>query len=171
MKITKKFIKENPEMKLKELCPELFENKLEVGKWYKSLEHPEQLIFILDFKDVQKIKAYGFDIYGIWKSDEGRFSWGLPEDGKYKPATPEEIKTALEKEAVKRGYKEGVRIKSFNKKYGICMIAKNDGTIFENNELWIGGCRVFSEGTWATIIKPNRMTKQEAKEKFNIEIV
>lgn len=93
---------------VKEWFPEVFETKLEAGEWYKSLEHPKQIIFASDIKDVQHIKGYGFNTRGDWESCDDRFSWGLPTDGSYIEAPEQEVTEALTKEAVKRGYKEGV---------------------------------------------------------------
>jgi len=89
--------------------------------------------------------------------------------------TDEEIKNALEEEAVKRRFKEGVRFKNIlTGCVGIGTI-KARGNYFEfkesKNQLWFSeiGC-VFNNGTWATIIKPKQMTVQEIEKELGYEI-
>lgn len=165
MKITKKFIKENPEMKLKELCPELFETKLEVGKWYKSTKS-NALCFVEElFKN--DFKGYGFDYTGEWINYSK--DWTISHNT-WKPATPEEIKNALEKEAVKR-YPSGCIVKDLFGEVKKIYDERWYDYYFNENYFYFCGLKMFQNGTWATIIKPNQMTKQEAEEKFNIEIV
>jgi len=149
MKITKKFIKENPEMKLKELLnPEL-----EVGKWYKF----EDALFNYQKQN----KVYGF-LFGKWIDEN--WTWYRKD---VLPATPEEIKNALEKEAVKRGL---MNAKIFIDAYS--GLKNNEGCLpcIEDYCIWTKfGC-VFNRGTWATIIKPNQMTKQEIEKELGYEI-
>jgi len=173
MKITKKFIKENPEMKLKELCPELFEKKLEVGKWYKCIEKAfESLVCITD---IENITAYGFSHYGekdrnIWK-DNCQAGWTFKtQPQNWIAATPEEIKNALEEEAVKR-YPIGSYVRCVN---GTETEIKGhlmnylDGVLLLMDDKY--RFELMKAGTWATIIKPKQMTKQEIEKELGYEI-
>jgi len=186
MKITKKFIKDNPEIKLKELCPELFETKLEVGVWYKCIKKGlESLVCITN---LEEITAYGFTYYGekdknIW-TDNSNAGWTFKNSPKtWEPATPKEIKNALEKEALRKNFVDNLKnvncLAGFNKAESQEYYCNKEYVFYYEilvNKLWIQEASyldicIFDNGTWATIIKPNQMTKQEAEEKFNIEIV
>lgn len=174
MKITKEQIKavEEGTTSMRELFPEVFKTKLEVGKWYKNFRDTNQIIFVLDFKHVQSIRGYGFDTNGKWTKDDKLFSWGLPSNGDYKEATHEEIRTALINEAKKRGFEEG----SFAK-WAMCNANNKTGLSFKELRLFSdinmltdqrGHC-VFLDGTWAEIIET--ITKEEAEKLLNKKII
>jgi len=161
MKLTKKFIKENAEMTLKEAFPEVFENVLEVGKWYK---YNDTL-----FNYQKNGNIYGF-LRGVWKNDN---NWFWNNSIGVELATPQEIQDALEKEAVRR-YKinDSVFDNWSNCKCRINQLTRFDfsyNSLFVLNENNSKTC-LFYNGIWATIIKI-QITKQEAEDKFNIEIV
>jgi len=86
-----------------------------------------------------------------------------------RPATPGEIKNALKKEAVKR-YSGKIFI-SLKDKVEVKFKDVDFDFFNKLNIIYSCGYEIFNNGTWATIIKPNQMTKQGAEEKFNIEIV
>jgi len=162
MKLTKKFIKENAEMTLKEAFPEVFETVLEVGKWYRS---GRCLVCINKIIDKDTIYGYGFD-GDKWYGTYDTSPWGIVENTI--PATPQEIQDALEKEAVRRGYKEYVMFKSAVSNYeAIC-----DGKFTYNqklNELYTNYTCIFSNGKFSTIIQT--ITKQEAEERLGMKII
>jgi len=143
MKLTKKFIKENPEMKLKELL----KPALEVGKWYKI----EDALFNYQKEN----KVYGF-LFGKWIDEN--WTWYRKD---VLPATPEEIKNALEKEAVKR-YSGKIFISLMNKEE--VKFKDVDFDFFNKlNVIYSCGYEIFNNGTWATIIKTNDKTRSRGK--------
>jgi len=156
MKLTKKFIKENAGMTLKEAFPEVFETVLEVGKWYKSTNSKALACVEELFKD--DFKGYGFDKDSIWwsSSEEWTSSFDL-----WIPSTPQEIQDALKKEAVRRGYGIGVSCK-FGTAKTIREI-KSDKFNYNKkfNIFTIGSDAILQNGQWATIIQT--ITKQEAE--------
>jgi len=162
MKITKE-----QKQRILELDPNFFNEKLEVGRWYKSTKS-EALAFI---KEVfrKDFKAFGFDLEGNWcdLDDEWTIDLSL-----WNPTTEQEVLKALTKEAVKRGFEEGRKFTSCVSKFiDICngYFSYNE----ELNELYSNGTCVFSNGKWATIIQPKQMTIQEIEKElgYNIEIV
>lgn len=138
-------------LKIEKECPELFENKLEVGKWYKEpsdLGNKYRFIFIEKI-DNKQIFGYGFKGDGSWFENDSYYSGG------FILATEEEVKEALIKEAKKRGFKNGVVFRNIlrnhtNKIEAIGVL--NDYKKYDNS-LWFDekGC-VFKDGKWATII-------------------
>jgi len=162
MKLTKKFIKENAVMTLKEAFPEVFETVLEVGKWYKYI-NSDTLVFT---EDIEQKKGYGFYDGEFEKSSN---KWAFYLTDKWIPATPQEIQDALEKEAVRRGFKEGITVTPPCEKW--CRNLKIHNNIFLTirNEFLLGGICIFKNGTWATIIPT--ITKQEAEERLGMKII
>jgi len=151
---------------MKDEFPSVFKEELQKGFWYKSLENKNQLIFIIDFLDVQHIRGYGFDTRGNWTKDDCRSSFGLPSDGSFRKATPQEIQQALEKEWKLLGGGVGVYFKSpINE---IPCIDKGIYT-YRDNKLFSNGTAVFNEGKFASIIQ--QYTIKEAEEKLNCKIV
>jgi len=163
MKLTKKFIKENAGMTLKEAFPEAFETVLEVGKWYKYI-NTETLVFV---EDVKKQKGYGF-YDGNYEYSHNNWAFHLTDI--WIPATPQEIQDALEKEAVRRGYMDSAIVKplwetplySWN-------IQENQVRFEEKSNAFYFGCCIFKDGIWAQIIPT--ITKQEAEERLGMKII
>jgi len=165
MKLTKKFIKENAEMTLKEAFPEVFET---FTGWMVS----ESNGWLGYFEN--NILKYGL-VYDKWfLSSKITLLKNVNCD---RPATPQEIQDVLEKEAVRRGFKEGVNInRPFDKYLNNCSIDKNifpkDVDFFynfKNDYLEHFGFVIYSKGTWATII--TTITKQEAEERLGMKII
>ena len=134
---------------LKKFIPDAFENKLEVGKWYKS--NKGSICFNLEDS------YYGFDCVGDWR-DITYFKIGQYKS-KWELATEEEVKEALINEAIKRGFKN-VRELSLKLVSG-AMFKKGS---FENannkfrylsveNRLNLDGVEIFYNGKWAEIIE------------------
>lgn len=117
---------------------------LQKGKWYKR---NKELLVWNDYK-----KTYGFTEDGMWSNDM-LFSRDL---NICVPATDKEVEAALIKEAKKRGFKDGVKIKPVSGDINILFDNK-----FEylkkwheyKNALFIDNYLVFSNGKWAEIIK------------------
>lgn len=129
--------------------------KLEVG-WYNSDD--DSLMFITEHLENKAFKGYGF-YHGKWEDDFfGYYTW----TDSLIPMTPKEVLTALSKEAVKRGFKEGVKVNSFESKSCLehinSVIDDYDGRTINfrpDNALCFGNKCVFLDGKWATIIKEN----------------
>lgn len=156
---------------MKDEFPDVFEVKLEVGKWYKS--DIGGLWFIEEFKDNGNTQtSFGINKYGDWQDRSyTRNSEGLIE------ATRQEVETALKNEAVKR-YKVGDYIKLFSgnfgnlKKDGIDINKVSDKKFTVNINLkyvYCGNLVLYRDGIWAEII-PTK-TKKEAEELLNCKIV
>jgi hypothetical protein len=143
--------------------PKLFkEDALVVGKWYKS----EGCLFNYQ----KQSNVYGFFTDGDWIN--GGWIWY---GANAKPATDKEVEEALIKEAKKRGFKEGVRIKS---KWMTNISANNlNGKfVFDNKfELCAEANRlmkytIFEKGVWATTVKET-ITKEQAEKELGKTIL
>lgn len=170
MKITKKFIKENQDKTLKELFPDVFKVELEVGKWYKTTHKRGKCLFCFtgDFDEDNYPLGYGFDSDNKFHISYSNSGWGF-EKCNPRIATPKEVQQALEKEAVNRGFEEGVYFTDINN--DTFLLTKDFGKKyhFENNRLYLYGWEIFNNGQWATVKQP--ITKQEAEEKLKCKIV
>ena len=144
---------------VKELFPDVFEVELEVRRWYKSEEYG--LWFIEELIDHSREKSYGINKKGNWVKSGLRFKCN-----DYKPATPEEVETALVNEAKRRGFVDGVTILStgingwksdvFEPFSGVFSY-KEKLNILECN---YGNGHIFENGTWAEILQtPNDVIK------------
>lgn len=139
--------------------------ELVVGKWYKS----GNSIFNHQEKDGS---------YGILRSKWQQNNWTTKQEyfsEKIEEATPEEVKTALEKEALKRGVEDNtVLIERLDGIYNVEYIYENHYFYAEKaNILYYKGIAIFHNGTWATIIKPKQMTQSDIEKElgYKIEIV
>jgi len=170
MKITKKQIVQldKGETTVRELFPQVFETKLEVGKWYK---YQNCLAFILELEEEDDFIAYGFlgkkwyDKCSHWTN--GFFGWKL--------ATKEEVETALINEAKRRGFKVGSKFKNIVKSDlgRTCEIITSKFRFdYHRNTLDDprGYGLIFDNGVWAEIIQPKQMTKEEIEKELGYEI-
>jgi len=163
MKLTKKFIKENAEMTLKEVFPEVFETMLEVGKWYKvNTVHD----YLLMFSGNKQEMSLGF-ANGEWGN------WSFSKKANQLnciPATPQEIKDALEKEAVRRGFD---KCQYYSITNGDSIILREEFFIigFDDclNKLLLNNWCIFKDGIWSSPILT--ITKQEAEERLGMKII
>lgn len=129
---------------ISEKIKQLETTSFQKGKWYKR---NKELLVWNDYK-----KTYGFTEDGMWSNDM-LFSRDL---NICVPATDKEVEEALIKEAKKRGFKDGVKIKPVSGDINILFDNK-----FEylkkwheyKNALFIDNYLVFSNGKWAEIIK------------------
>lgn len=157
--------------KIKENFPKLFtETELEVGKWYKNAFYNTLLCYTGE--------SYGYGFFeGKWNSDG---DWGSLSTFKSNTveATKEEVEQALIIEAKKRGFKEGVKIKSlFHHDNPTIEIFNERGYEFvsSQNKLYIHGGKqslmpvVFYQGEWAEIIET--ITKAEAEKELGKVII
>jgi len=110
--ITEEQIKElaKGNAKVKKMFPEAFELKLEIGKWYKDIKNGLLLNFQGEYSRDGDSRSYGLSAKKTWSENLGVKNDGL---GEYILATDLEVLEALTNEAKKRGFKEGVYIKSF----------------------------------------------------------
>lgn len=147
---------------LNDMFPDAFNKELEVGKWYKQSDEPQHL-FCIKKIDSNKYTFYGFNICGNFTSDY----WYFIDDSQLIEATDKEVAVALINEAVKRGYKKGVKfIPLFRdgtcyKKSSIVEI-KEDRILFMNNELSNDSAhRLFSSGQWSEIVPEKKVISME----------
>ena len=137
-------------------------------KWEHRLKECKEELFTGWMKDVlpssklwrgyyeNGVLQYGIDCDGLWMIPEEGFKVEFSEV----IATDQEVQEALEKEAIKRGFKEGVKIKRDFKEFGECTyetiirttttdisITINHGTFFN-----YGDTHIFCNGVWAEII-------------------
>jgi len=137
----------------------------EVGKWYANGDG-----FLCYTNKIVCKSAYGFGINyaGIWFNNEAGEAFNI-KNTECRPATTKEVEDALIKEAVKRGFKEGVKYQSLNNDG---KIRDKDGIVshgfrYENNSLWCGWGFIFSNGQWAEIIKDETIKIGGYEVKFN----
>ena len=172
MKITKKQIiaLDNGETTVRELFPQVFQVKLEVGKWYKDTRLDLLFCFQGKYSRKQDSGAYGFTKSKSWIENIGVYLDGL---SKYTPATEEEVRAALITEA-KRRYKTGQKVISLTER--IDYISLETAYFDYNhvcNELIFNGLLMFFKGKWAEIVKTKQMTKEEIEKElgYDIEII
>lgn len=126
--------------------------KFEVGKWYKI---KYQLgTAIINYKE--KHNSYGFSYNSKWSNDFDVYGYEKPIN--YTLATPKEVEDALIKEAVKIGFKEGVKFKTClgNIRTGLGKLEflDYDNVLrFKNSRETGMRPNVFRDGKWATPIK------------------
>jgi len=160
MKIKKTFVKENPDLTLKEIYPELFEVKKFTG-WAKSKKSSKVMLYYED-SDAK----YGINYLGTWK--EKAYAEFNDEQNDI-PATPKEVETALIEEAKRRGYKQCYSV-VISDWAGKCELNNNGYDFDEKGHLWLGDCRIFVDGVWANIFPQKEVTKQEIAQAFNTTV-
>jgi len=158
MKIKKQFVKDNPDMTLKEAFKEVFEKNFQIGSW--NAEETDlgagKRLFFIEKEKQGTCKGYGFNGFGEWIGH----SWYCSEG--FEPATHQEVETALIEEAKRRGFKEGVYVNPANKTWSRKLklhLCKNEREfIFRDNGLLCCGVEILHNGKWAEIIPT--LTKQ-----------
>lgn len=161
--ITEEQIKElaKGNAKVKKWVPEVFETKLEVGKWYKRPKYGSSIFCVTKLTET-RVFAYGLTFKNEWVSEKD-FCDNAELDS-FVLATEEEVFEALKNEAVKRGFKENVWIKYLGN--------TQNGNFYYNSEinyLYCGSYSCFQDGVWAEIIET--LTKEEAEKKLNVKII
>lgn len=142
---------------MKEEFPEVFEVKLEVGKWYKSTTS-KSFVFVKKILG-DEVFGYGFDYTGKYHNDNIGWTISIEE---FRKATPEEVTEALKKEAVSLGLVVG--------NYALFGEIKEARRISEEivwnerHNCLCSGQNVLmnSSGQWATVIQTK--TIQQAEE-------
>jgi hypothetical protein len=129
----------------KELKPEF-----EVGKWYIDKDG------IYFAYEAEKYKVYFYGIYqDEWRQED---YWSLRHfKQECRPATDEEVKEALIEEAKRRGFKEGVIVKTNNSENSITRELESANYYgydaeFHPNSLQCGAI-IFENGEWSWIIQ------------------
>ncbi len=109
--------------------------------------------------NIVSIESDRINEYGFYCQDNKWFDkdWSGTHN-ELKPATPQEVEAALVKEAVNRGFKEGVRfISVLSGEEVVC-----NGTFeYYKDTLYSKGMSVFSKGQWATILPKKQLTMSE----------
>ena len=147
----------------------LLKPKFELNKWYKDLEN-KALYCIAEFNGIgENGKNYGFDYNGDWM-ELGNRVFDKDTTKEVRLATPTEVQEALEKEAVKRGFKEGVKFKVLD----VETIFTFKKIWFSKNNLnmaWSSDCGIiFNNGTWATPIKTMTIDELASDIKLSIHL-
>ena len=133
--------------------------KLEVGKWYKNTDS-KSLFCVTGFRGIN-FKAYGFGGGSANLKWYDNTVFGDTIGFNRIPVTPKEVEKALTKEAVKRGFKEGVRSINIFNSVGFTP-KNNDIRLLDSGELVIDNNTIFNRtGRWATIIKENTLHLEE----------
>lgn len=130
-----------------EVDAEEVKSELIVGEWYKWKYPTANLIF-----RITKIGRIYIYYYGI---DDGEWSERfIDKDNDFEKATPQEVQTALENEAKKRGFKNGSIINNSSIGFGfneLCLetnIFEWDGTYLNIGKEKLA---IFKDGIWAEI--------------------
>tara|TARA_R110000796_G_scaffold156853_1_gene273622 strand:- start:852 stop:1373 length:522 start_codon:yes stop_codon:yes gene_type:complete len=144
--------------------PKLFKKDLIVGKWYKT----DGLLqnFLGKFGNDS---TYGFRKDGVYSA-----SMGFHDDDTHDLATDKEVEQALNKEAKKRGFKEGIVI--ITSKTGVKRTLNSNFFIMIKNNLACLSSKetcvypvIFTNGTWATIVET--ITKEQAEKELGKTII
>lgn len=119
--------------------------KFEVGKWY-TYNDSSHIFNITEIKN-DKIYGYGYSPISGWTNVTEWY-----DSKRIIPATDKEVEEALIKEAERRGFKRGVKIKNEIGTWNIC--GDRHFFVYEKNKLDFGyECNIFNNGFWAEIIK------------------
>ena len=158
---------------IKEWFPEVFETKLEVGRWYK---YPKQgyADIMFCFQGVYSInntsKAYGFTRDKNWHEILGVDEFEIKE---YIEATDSEVLEALKNEAIKRGFEENnyrcLVLPSLTHNVKMNYFYNSSENTLRVGEITGFQNVIFDNGKWAEIIKT--YTKEEAEKLLNSKIL
>lgn len=143
------------------LLEEAVESKLKVGQWYKYLGEDASDGDLAYYR--KKHNNYGF------KDGEWTESWYMDNSDEWIEASDKEVEAMLIKEAKKKGFKEGVRIRGFRFPEQISVIRKMKGG--ESSALYptydsgsdilnidSGGYEIiYKQGQWAEIIEDDKI--------------
>jgi hypothetical protein len=152
--------------------PELFNPKLEKGRWYKQI-HEDGNMILSCFQGFGHFQ-YGFSARGNWSNQIGN-AWISSATCKVELATDKEVETALIKEAEKRGFKEGVKYENWIGSNGIikynCWSFNSENNSLSQKNNGYGALHyIFDNGKWAEIIEnPIPKSLQKAIDKLGKE--
>ena len=148
--------------------------ELEVGKWYKNKDHGYENVLGHCSKIIMhdEFYGYGFDTEGNWNNYQEEQEFGSNDN--WREATEQEVTEALTKEAVKRGFKEGVAVEypwfsQLNKQHNIYTPDFKEESVLENERFLYLGCCVFCGGQWAEIIPT--ISKEDAEKELGKKII
>lgn len=147
----------------KNILPHLFkEDKAELvpGNWYVYPAEPKFITYVKE-----NGRRYGIGSSGFWFND----SDVVKDTNGYREATHEEITESLTKEAVKRGFKEGVYFRVPNSKTeSVCgkSMMLNE---WNSSILYFGDYCIFKDGLWAEIIPT--ISKEDAEKELGKKIL
>ena len=156
--------------------PKLFKkDDLVVGKWYKLTKDYGNLYKGSVFPFIKYQDSFEeFAIVGHSIFDDSKTDYSAPPINTLTPATNKEVEEALIKEAKRRGFKEGVRIKSkwmpnisANKLNGKFMFDNKFELCVATNGLMI--YTIFQNGFWAAIVET--ITKEQAEKELGKTIL
>ena len=146
---------------------------LKAGKWYNK-KYFGKLMFYFngEFSKSGYNPNYGLNYNGIFSDEIGVFK---NEVNEYYEATHQEVEQALIKEAKRRGFNEGVKVKLFDSIFSTSVLNREDFTYQEDYNRFgiIGGDEdgsyavLFKDGVWAEIIDEKSELKEEIKELRN----
>ena len=169
--------------KIEKEFPKLFKTtELEAGKWYKLTESYKPLYkgMVFQFLKYQhKDKCFAIVDHSAFGISDSNYL--APPTKTLTPATEEEVKDALIKEAKKRGFKNGVSIKyhvdeigNIRHKQGSCSlrIDTNREMVYVRNgdvKIQFDAAVIFHNGKWAEIVET--ITKEEAEKKLGKTII
>lgn len=151
-------LNERIDLAIKELTPP--SSEFEVGKWY-YFERDDGDSFLAKFSRLDEYRFYyshcaPLNYHNmVWAEDD----WCNVSLLK-RPATKEEVESALIKEAEKRGFKEGVEIMSFFSNLtpyvSPVKLKQKDKWKYKSDEDSLhheDGARIYCKGKWAEIVK------------------
>lgn len=148
--------------KMKDEFPEVFDVKLDVGKWYKNDQNA--IFFTCNVND-KKPYGYGIAAEKVFVEDDNFAAWSV---SGIELATEQEVFEALKNEAVKRGFVDGSYIKLEDYE-GFCRKNEDSKYFTKHNCFDFLGRTVFDNGIWAKII-PTK-TKEEAEKLLGVKII
>lgn len=152
---------------LQKFIPYAFENKLEVGKWYKPRNERIKSLFVPNKEQCDGNMGYGFNFHGEFKESHFNLIGSSPND--FELATEEEVREALINEAKKRGFNNIGNLKIKNTvgsiSNGFVTITNDFYYDYKGNTLKLDGAVIFNNGVWAEIIE--EPTKEEINRVLN----
>ncbi|RKT01058.1 hypothetical protein [Chryseobacterium defluvii] len=163
--------------KLKEWWPEAFNTELQVGNWYKSKSNN------IAFYQGEGVLTFGINELRGWIESPNWFNEFNITKHNCRPATKDEVRTALIAEAKRRGIKSGSCLKTpknfGNGKFSDGLFLKRDSEFeFDWNDLRIRSATIegsaaviFKDGVWAEIIQEKEVTMEEISEKFGVPLL
>jgi len=153
--------------KIEKQFPDLFKNKLEIGKWY-YYKYYGGGYYVFNFVALVNgtIRAYGIDSENGW-FDETHL---MEVENRVETANKELVERELIKEAKKRGLKDGVVVNSmFYHSNG--EMGKDAKTELDDNLFMFMGMYVLNEDEWSTIQEaPQEITIAEIEKELGRKI-
>ena len=122
--------------------------QLEAGKWYYLVDYPNDNFLFRFSGNLGDNSSYGFNRIREWS---GHNMLGVHGTDKCRTAPIEEVEQRLIQEAKRQGFKEGVTIKNILS--GTNGYLSHDHYVYyeTDDDLYLGGWLIYSNGTWATI--------------------